>query len=390
MKLLVATDNTFYRTPEGVYDAFCFDRAFFDDYRSVFDEVLVAARMSRDDPPGHAHRSDGDGVRFVDLENVHGGKWALAPMRWYCGRLLEAVTEADAVCVRIPSVSGIFAARLARKQGKPLMFEQVGDPLLIGAFGLAGKLFARHLAFHTRRIVRDATVGSYVSQRHLQRRYPPGQGTLTDGISSIRLPDEEIRPARRFPTAPNPLRLILVASLLRYKDHGTLIRALERLGRERIPAVLDLVGDGPMRGEIESTIQAKSLSGRVRLLGHVAGRERVNHLLDASDIFVLPSIGEGMPRAMIEAMSRGLPTLGARTEATEELLPMDQLFPVGDDRSLAVRLVGAVRTPALLDRWARNSERTARRFAGAELSGRRRLLLTALRSAAEHPGACDG
>jgi len=382
MKLLVATDHTFYRTPDGVFDTFCFDRAFFADYRAVFDEVLVAARMNTNPPPEHAHRSDGNGVRFVDLENVHGARWALAPTRVYCSALPPAVAAVDAVCVRLPAVSGVFAARLAHRGAKPVMFEQVGDPRLIGAFGLMGRLFGAYLTFFTRRIVRQAAFGSYVSQVHLQRGYPAGPGTITAGISSIRLPDAEIRPARLFDQPLDRLRLVLVASLHRYKDHVTLLKAVGAAAGSGVQIELDLIGDGPERVELNACVRELEIQQSVRFRGHVAGRAQVNELLDSSDLFVMPSLGEGMPRALVEAMSRGLPTLGARTPAMEELLPSDQMFSAGDHETLKTKLLAAARDPSLLRAWAKHSEATVRRFADSVLSGKRKRLLTGLRDKA--------
>ena len=383
MKLLVATDHTFYRTSEGVFDTYCFDRAFFNDYRAVFDEVLVAARMNTTPPPPGAHRSDGDHVRFIDLANVHGARWALAPARMYSASLPSAIAKVDAVCVRLPAVSGVFAARSARRCGKPLMFEQIGDPRLIGAFGLTGVLFGAYLAFFTRRIVKQAVTGSYVSQVHLQRAYPPGKGTITDGISSIRLPDAEILPARRFARSSDRLEIVLVASLFRYKDHLTLLRAVGTAARKGLDFNLDFVGDGPLRARLETQVDELNIGGSVNFRGNVAGRAQVNAILDRADLFVMPSLGEGMPRALLEAMSRGLPTLGARTPAMEELLPSDQMFPAGDHEALGAMLLRAGRDPSVLSMWAEHSEVTVRRFSNSVLSAKRKRLLVELRARAQ-------
>lgn len=383
MKLLVVTDHAFYRTADGVFDTYCFDRAFFDDYRAVFDEVRVAARMNMNPPPAHAHRSDGDRVEFVDLENVHGARWAMAPARRYCAALPSAMAGVDAVCVRLPAVSGVFAARLARRSGKPVMFEQVGDPRLIGAFGLTGRLLGAYLAFFTRRIVRRSVAGSYVSQAHLQRAYPPGPTAVTDAISSIRLPDAAILPARRFVRSSGRPGIVLTASLYRYKDHLTLVKAVGAASRRGSSFKLSFLGDGPLRAELEAQVRQQGLQESVSFQGHVAGRARVNAFLDRSDLFVMPSLGEGMPRALIEAMSRGLPTLGARTPAMEELLPPSQMFPAGDHEALAALLLAVARDFSVLNAWAEHSETTARRFADSVLSTKRRRLLRTLRENAK-------
>jgi hypothetical protein len=112
-RLLVVTDNTFHRQGDAVFDRYCFDRAFFDDYAAVFDEIRVAARVDHGTAVAGMHRADGARVAFVDLANVRGAAWVLAPWWRHCRPLANAVAWADAVCVRIPAVAGPRAAPAA-------------------------------------------------------------------------------------------------------------------------------------------------------------------------------------------------------------------------------------------------------------------------------------
>jgi len=110
---------------------------------------------------------------------------------------------------------------------------------------------------------------------------------------------------------------INVANLRAEKNHLLLIKSFARL-KDHIPrAKLLLAGDGVMRKKIEKTIQELELKNDVVLLGR---RNDIRELLKACDIFVLTSISEGLPLAMLEAMMAKLPVISTRAGGTEEII----------------------------------------------------------------------
>jgi phosphatidyl-myo-inositol dimannoside synthase len=381
-RLLVVTDHRFYRRDRRIVDAYCFDRAFFADYQAIFSEVVVAARVRRDEPPETARPADGDGVRFVELPDHRWVRWILSTW-FHMPGLKEAIGSADAVCLRIPSGSSRVALRYAVRFRKPLMFELIGDPKeSLRNLGVLARLFARLNARLVRRITHAAVVGSYVSNSHLQRLYPAGTTTVVDSISSIRLLESELRPPKTYPTDMSGLRLVHVGSMVPVKDHETLLRGLALAVVPGLQLRLSLVGDGPMRPGLEKLVRELGLLEAVTFHGHIADRAGLKAILRASDLFVMPSISEGMPRAMIEAMAEGLPAIGSATGGITELLMDDQLFAVGDSAGLASRLVQVANSERLSE-LAIRSAAMAQRFVASALSERRRRLLTLLKTASE-------
>jgi phosphatidyl-myo-inositol dimannoside synthase len=380
-RLLIATDGPFYRRGDVVFDKYCFDRTFFDDYAAVFDEVRVATRIDRGTAVDGMHRADGEGVAFVDLANVQGAAWVLAPWRRYCRPLADAIHWADAVCVRVPGVAGWHAARLARRQDKPLMFELLGDPLAAEVGSFSRRVGGRIQFWRTRQIVRWSCVGSYVSRAHLQRRYPAAAGATTASISSIRLPESAFLPPRAAPASPDRLRLVFVGTLQPVKNHATLLQAVALTKRQGLALSLTLVGDGPLRGAIEAWIVALGLEADVRLTGHLVGRAGIEAELDAADLFVVPSWSEGLPRAAIEAMACGLPVIGSAVPGIRELLPDDLLFDPKRPAEIARLIAGFVRADRY-GRAARSCAAIALGFAPDRLSASRKALLSTLRTIA--------
>ena len=90
------------------------------------------------------------------------------------------------------------------------------------------------------------------------------------------------------------------------KNHAFLLDVFEALKKLRHDALLLLIGDGPERHNVEKLVQEKGLANDVILLGK---RQDVNALLQAGDVFVFPSLFEGLGIVAIEAQATGLPTL---------------------------------------------------------------------------------
>jgi glycosyltransferase involved in cell wall biosynthesis len=380
-RLLIVIDGPFYRRGDEVFDRLCYDRQFYDDYAAVFDQVRVAARVDHGTAVEGMHRADGEGVAFVDLANVRGAAWVLAPWRRYCQPLGDAVAWADAVCVRLPSVAGWHAARLARNQGKPLMFELIGDPLAASVGPASHRIGGLIQYWRTRQIVRWSRVGSYVSRAHLQRRYPAAADATTASISSIRLPASALRPPRTAPQRPDRLRLVCVGSFLPVKNHATLLHAIALARQGGLSLSLTLVGDGPLRPNIEARIAELGLGAQVRLTGHFTGGTKIEAELDAADLFLIPSWSEGLPRAAIEAMARGLPVIGSAVPGIRELLPRSSLFDPGRPEQIAA-LIGRLRIAADYRRSAEQSVRIAQEFVADVISPRRQALYRRFREIA--------
>ncbi|MBZ5695433.1 MAG: glycosyltransferase [Acidobacteriia bacterium] len=127
-----------------------------------------------------------------------------------------------------------------------------------------------------------------------------------------------------------------VGRLVPIKDHATLLRAAEALLRQGKDMQVLLVGDGPESAKLkESAAASPALAGRVTFTG---ASDCVPELLSAMDVFVLPSICEGMSNTLLEAMASGLPVVATRTGGNPELVEDGQsgcLFSPRDAEGLA-------------------------------------------------------
>ena len=111
--------------------------------------------------------------------------------------------------------------------------------------------------------------------------------------------------------------LLSVGRLVYQKAHEYLVAAMPTVLKEMPNVKVGICGDGVLRADLEKHIQSLGLSNEVKLLGMQAN---VTKYLAAADVFVLPSRWEGLPIALLEAMSAGLPVIATRVEGVDEVV----------------------------------------------------------------------
>jgi glycosyltransferase involved in cell wall biosynthesis len=125
----------------------------------------------------------------------------------------------------------------------------------------------------------------------------------------------DVPPTLRANPGQSPARLVTVARYEPQKDHGTLLRALG--GLQDQPWELDLIGDGPLRGQMERLARELGLQGRVHFLGQ---RKDVGQLLARAQVSLLVSNWEGLPLSILEAMRAGLPVVATSVGGVSETI----------------------------------------------------------------------
>jgi glycosyltransferase involved in cell wall biosynthesis len=145
-----------------------------------------------------------------------------------------------------------------------------------------------------------------------------------------------------------PPRMIMVARLGAQKDHATLLRALA--GLLESPWELDLVGEGPLMGEVKSLAEAVGVGRRVRFLGQ---RMDVDQLIAGAQLGLLVTNWEGFPISILELMRAGLPVIASSVGGIDEAVrDADNgfLVPRGDAEALRDRIGRLLADPALRGR----------------------------------------
>jgi len=143
---------------------------------------------------------------------------------------------------------------------------------------------------------------------------------------------------------PDRPRLVSVGRLDEQKGQLLLIEAAGRLRDQGLDFGIVIVGDGPMRGEIQQLIERSGLADRVRLTGYLSNHG-VRQELQAARALVLPSFAEGLPVVVMEALSLGRPVIGTYIGGIPELIKPGVngwLVPAGAVEPLVDAMVAAL------------------------------------------------
>lgn len=141
----------------------------------------------------------------------------------------------------------------------------------------------------------------------------------------------------------SPPRVVMVARLSWWKDHATLLHALAQL--VDLEWELELVGDGPLRGEMEALATSLGIASRVRFAGFCSD---VPARLANAQLFVLATKWEGFPRSILEAMRAGLPVISSDVGGVRESVRDGEtgfVVPSGDVAALRDRLSVLLASP---------------------------------------------
>lgn len=123
----------------------------------------------------------------------------------------------------------------------------------------------------------------------------------------------DVAPGLRAQPVSTPPRLVMVARLSHWKDQPTLLKALS--GLRDLDWKLDLIGDGPLRKNLEGLTRELDLASRVTFLGY---RPDIAEQLSNAQVFALVSKWEGFPRSILEAMRAGLPVIATDVGGVRE------------------------------------------------------------------------
>lgn len=139
---------------------------------------------------------------------------------------------------------------------------------------------------------------------------------------------------------PNTAKIVLtVARLHPQKGHKFLLQAIPGVIRKHPQTYFLFVGEGELRNELEKEVYKEGLHDVVRFLGV---RQDIPELLNAGDLFVLPSLWEGLPNAILEAMAVGIPVIATKVDGSPEVVQDGKtgiLVEAGDPKALENAIV---------------------------------------------------
>lgn len=377
MRILITTEYRFQLANDGSVLANP-SRAyrFWARYLDIFDSVLVLGRLGYENVKG-AQPVEGPGVAVAPLPEFIGPAQYVLKARKLRRAIGQTNIKNSALILRVPSkIGNLFFFKLKRLD-YPYGLEVVGDPYDVFAPGAVRHPLRPFFRYWFSRQLRHqcarASAVAYVTERALQRRYPPAPSAFSTHYSDVELGDDTFAAAPHNSFAPpSPITLITVGSLAQlYKASDVLIDAVAACVQSGLDLKLVIVGDGKHRPELEARAGMLRLGERVIFMGQLPAGKAIRDVLDQADLFILPSRTEGLPRAMIEAMARGLPCIGSTVGGIPELLPAEDMVPPGDAEALAIKIRDVVTNPERMAQMSAHNLDKAKEYREDVLRARR-------------------
>lgn len=190
--------------------------------------------------------------------------------------------------------------------------------------GILGKMLAPYKFLKTRYTIKHSDYVLYVSNSFLQNRYPTN-AKFQCGCSNVKIEqldesiiDKRIKFIDRWDG--KELRIVTTGAVdVRYKGHEFVLRALNYLKHAGKTNIQYYILGGGTPTFLQKLVKKYGIEEQVHFLG-IVPHDEIFATLDNMHIYIQPSLQEGLPRAMVEAMSRGLMCVGANTAAIPELI----------------------------------------------------------------------
>jgi glycosyltransferase involved in cell wall biosynthesis len=346
MRVLVAIDHRFDSTPDGaVWTQTMFAPSYWKRYLEVFDGVSVVARVRpvAKALPGWI-QVNVDGISVQPLPHYLGPWEYLRRRRQVLAAAQDTFRVGDAVILYSASPPALAIRKKADALDYPFGVYIIANPYDVfspGAVRNPLRPFFRWLApRQLRSLCQSASAAAYITEAALQKQYPPSPSAFATYYSMAELTDDVfIEKPRTFSPSQTPWTLITVGAMSQlYKAQDILIEAIALCVRQGLDLQLVFVGDGQYQPMLEAQAAELGISGRCRFRGQLTTGSVVRQELDRADLFVLPSRQEGLPRAMLEAMARGLPCLGSTVGGIPELLAQADMVPPANIEALAAKI----------------------------------------------------
>ncbi len=299
---------------EGSYYTISLHCSYIERMQELFEEITLVAPVKVvkiKDEIQSLRKIPSNQLSIEALPYSKGSVDALKYRRAYKKTIKKVASKTDLFYCRVPDP---FCWMPAQMTDKPVIMHFVGDTAdatkqNIHFSWLKKQILLAGYSFEYRRILKSAQKSTvYTNGSHLSEKLCKQGVNATSVVSStITKEDLALEPLR--PLSNKPLTIIYVGYLRYAKGIDTLIEVIRRLEEKHFNYQFHIVGDGDMYSTLQQLIDDLKVDDHIYLYGHIDNRDKLLSLLRASDLFFFPSLSEGSPRVVIEAMSQGCPVL---------------------------------------------------------------------------------
>lgn len=335
MKILFCHDGPLYKNELNEYYSVGFNDTLFNRYSLLSNDITVAMRVyfNKNDNIQSSQLLSKK-YKVIECFNICSLNGFIFD-RKKCKKLIdEQMYKADFAIIRLPSFIGNIAISCAQKYKKPFIVELVGCPWdSLWNHGIIGKILAPYLFFTTKREIKESKYVVYVTNNFLQKRYPNDKFNI--GCSDVDL-------SRNTEFGLNTRQLnknqkLIIGTLgiidVPYKGQEYVIKAISQLKKEGYNLEYQIAGPGN-KSRLQKIAKRYGVIDDVIFLGSIP-HDDIYKWLGKLTFYIQPSMTEGMPRALLEAMSVGCVCIGSDAGGIPELLDRKMVFKKGRYQEIA-------------------------------------------------------
>ena len=323
----IFTHNNRFETKDGkFYSNGIFINDNLERYTNIFDELIVFARKKEVFDTNKLVELNNPMVKFKCIKELTD-----IFKREVNKEIENEVKKVDYVIARAPSLMGLLIVHYAKKYHKPYLMEVVGNCFgSLWYHSFKGKLLAPFEHFINKIIIKECPYVLYVTKHYLEKVYPTNGKYINCSNVELEHLDNKVLDKRlekiKNKKKSNQIVISTIASVeIKYKGQQYVIRALKKLKQQGYNFKYKIVGNGN-NSRLKKLIIDNNLLDCVELVGGIPHKQ-IFDFLDGVDVYIQPSIAaEGLPRSMIEAMSRGCLCCGTNICGIPELIDSKYLF----------------------------------------------------------------
>lgn len=351
---------------------------FYQRYLRVFDKIRLVLRC-REESILNDNRvpiESNPNLEVVPLPFFQGPR-GYAKVYFQVGKTMrDAVQGCDAAVLRIPSTVALRVGKLVKAADIPYACEVVFDAQdgWQGEHGIA-RLLWKKIDRDMRYLCAGADGVSCVTEHYLQQHYFPIKDmAFTSHYSSLALPKEFYGSAKLYPNH-SPFVIAHTANQVQFngrKGFNQIIDSLCILKKRGVKVKVRFAGEDYDGGIEKLSRYAEGLGVRdmIEFEGFLS-RKKLDTFLSESDLYVMPTTAEGLPRVIIEAMAKGLPCISTPVSGNPELVEGHFLVDYNDVKTLADRIEELVTNKSLYEATSNTNFENSLKYEATVLQSRR-------------------
>lgn len=328
----VCLEHRFFEYNDNLYTSLAFPYFYWQDYLNYFDKVIIVARVKKISKiEDGMTKVSGKNVDFIPLPYYIGVKEFLKKFPSLTFALLKVAKSNSHFLLRSGNSTNILFFFLLLLN-KPYIREYPGN-IKEGVIGFAGesfkvKILASILDAIAKVQSRFSKANSFVSQ-YCCNLYGSHKANFI--FSSFKA--SEIAVVKNNYEIKDSINIVSVGRLEGEKGHINMLKSIKSLPNFQV----HIIGDGNQRDNLEKYAAENNIDAI--FYGSVTDREKLFKIFREADLFLIPSFTEGMPRALLEAMTIGLPCVGTNVGGIPEVLESKSLYEPNDIQTLQKMLI---------------------------------------------------